>query len=406
MKLVNKVVAAGIVFSFLGMTGVAAEDGSLMELDAGAMSLYRSGDVAGAIKLWSENVPYLGVFDPQVKGADVVALHLAKAYYQQLQSHQADWELRRKCVWYLSRAGLYGDSKTRAEAQALVCQMNLGEAGDAYRRAVLDLATVEAQEKVKARDALTKEYARLESERAQWKKDLENAQVGRAQAEQEAKSWQDRSSKQQDQIQRLEQAVEKAKSDAEARVAKIRAAADTRVAKAQDEAAEAQQKGIDALAQARADHNAEMLTASASSAELLQKCRVAEQDLKTTALQLQDAQSRIKSLEEVARNPYHMPPPAGFWRGLGTAVFSPINYFRCIPQAYSLSEDGFVLATPFVCAFDTVYVGTDVITGLLDAVSFGVFGNDHYADGGTPWCWERVNDLNDIGKTFYLKRVR
>ena len=394
-----KIIICAFSIAAAVVTNVAVASGDdFTESDANAMSLYRNGDKDGAIKLWSEMVKYGGIYDPSVKGADMVALHLAKAYYDRLKDDRGNDELLMKIVWYLSKAGVYGSNEVRENVNNLIMQLNNGESEDVYKKTVVKLAAEDVRSRVLEQESVRAEWAKLELKqkeidqsraKAKTEMDAANRKISglERRIEEERKEAQEKMDAANKKIEDLEQGgrsqyqeISKIRKDCDDEKEKIRKKSQQLVLKAKEDISRLRDEKDD-IEQRRKDAE-----------ERFEKERAEVNKLK--------AQLEQRSHE----SPYYMPIPAGFWRGLGTITFSPINYFRCIPQAYSLSEDGFVLAVPFICVWDSIYVVADALMGTVDTLTFGEAGNDYYKDGATPWCWERENNLNEIEKTFYKKR--
>ena len=179
----TKIVVGAMVALVVVSAAFGAAEGDLIETDKNAMTLYRNGDKEGAIKLWSGCVPYQELYDPAIKGADVVSLHLAKAYYDKLKDDRGNEELLNKIVWYLSKAGLYGDAEVRDNVNSLITVINEGENGDVYKKTLLRLVSDDVKREVAARESLRAEKKKLEQKTREMDKRIAEAENGRADAE-------------------------------------------------------------------------------------------------------------------------------------------------------------------------------------------------------------------------------
>ena len=412
----TKIVISAMVALVVASSAFGAAEGDLIEADKNAMTLYRNGDKEGAIRLWSGCVPYLELYDPSIKGADIVSLHLAKAYYDKLKDDRGNEELLKKIVWYLSKAGLYGDAEVRDNVNSLITVINEGEDGDIYKKTLLGLVSDDVKREVAARENLRSEKMKLEQKKHEMDKKIAEAEKGRADAEKHQTEAEEELKKCREILAKEKHNTDEAKREAGE-------------AKKAIEAAERTQKGLERQVQdlkvaggrPNSTLNEQMKKFNEEKNRLEEENKVLsqrlaranseveamEKDRSRAESRLADARVRIERLEKTS-NPngdgeYYMPIPAGFWRGLGCVSFSPFNYFRSFPQTASLmaKDEGLVIAFPAILVWDTVYVATDVAMGVLDIVSLGWFGNRMYKDNLTPWFWERSNDFHkSSGSTF------
>lgn len=363
----SKIVVGAMVALVVVGAAFGAAEGDLVEMDKNAMTLYRNGDKEGAIKLWSGCVPYLGLYDPAVTGIDIVSLHLAKAYYDKLKDDHGNEELLKRIVWYLSKAGLYGDAEVRDNVNNLITVINEGENGDIYKKTLLRLVSDDIKREVAAMESLRSEKMKLEQKSREMDKRIAEAERARDGLER--------------QVQELKVSGGQTNGTLSEQVKKI-----------QEERNRLEEEKK-ALSQRLARANSEV--------------EAMEKDRSSAEARLFEARVRIEKLEKISNlngdGEYNMPIPAGFWRGLGTVFFSPMNYFRSVPQTASLMEkdESLFIAYPVVLVWDTAYVATDIAMGVLDMVSLGWFGNRMYKDNLTPWFWERSNDFQkSSGSTF------
>jgi len=91
-------------------------------------------------------------------------------------------------------------------------------------------------------------------------------------------------------------------------------------------------------------------------------------------------------------------PPLGMFRGVCTICFSPLNLLRSFWKAGEGHIKPFSLFSPLhyvVVAFYfipcSIEMVGDIGLGMLDFISFGIWGNKFYSEKVTPWFWERNN---------------
>lgn len=405
----TKIVVSAMIALVMVSTDLMSAEGDLVAADKNAMTLYRNGDKEGAIKLWSGCVPYLELYDPSIKGADVVSLHLAKAYYDKLKDDRGNEELLKKIVWYLSKAGLYGDAEVRDNVNNLIAVINEGEDGDIYKKTLLRLVSDDVKREVASRESLRSEKVKLEQKIRTIDKKIAEAEKGRAdaekhqmEAEEELKKCRDSLAKEKheaDAARKAKEAAERQRDGLERQIQELKVTGGRTNGTLTDQMTKLNEE-LKRLEKEK-DVLSQKLTRANSEIETIEK------DKSRAEARLSEARVRIEKLEKSANaddtGEYYMSIPAGFWRGLGVVSFSPFNYFRSFPQTASLMEkdEGLVIAFPAILVWDTAYVATDVAMGVLDMVSLGWFGNRMYKDNLTPWFWERSNNFHkSSGSTF------